>query len=325
MNSSHTRGREDEFGNGMAVASQESRDLAESLAKRSKRATSAPMRVSFVRDAERQGRAPMARLIARGGRGGGVPVKLFLALVWASVADPYDTAVSGRMWASLLDLPNPGTSGARRISEALRALQAERLIHTVPEPGSPPRVYLHDEGGHFIDYVLPATAWARAKTEDKPRHAYFKVPVTLWTEGHIQPMSASALSMLLVCLSNPGAVEGKPVWWSTRIFPELYGISPATRARGTRELVERGLLQVTKTLVTDSPQHLTFSRQKVRNIYRLVGAATLPGSQPDATPEQPPTDEAKDDLPPSPPDNSWPPEKHRRRPPRRASEWTFET
>ncbi|MEU2106374.1 hypothetical protein [Nocardia sp. NPDC019255] len=261
------------------VASEGARQAAADLAKRSTRTKSVPVRTAFVRDSDQQGAAPMARLIASGGRGGGVPVKLLIALAWASVAEPYDTAFSARAWARLLDLPDPGGRGARRISEALRKLEAERLVAVTAQPGRPPRVHLKDEGGSGADYRPPATAWSQAKdAEVKSRNTYFKVPVTLWTGGHLQPMSSAALAMLLVCLSGPGATSGRSLWWSTRIFAGQYGISPATRARGTRELVDRGLLQVSKQLVTDSPRHMAFDREQVRNVYHLQGDATLTSS-----------------------------------------------
>lgn len=296
-----------------AVASERSRELARSLAARSKRAKSVPIRVSFVRDSADQGNAPMARLISRGGRGGGVALKLLIALIWASAAEPFDTAISGRMWASLLDLPDPGTRGARRIADALRALESERLIRTVPEPGKPPRVYLRDEDGRGADYSLPATSWARASTDDKPSHIYFPLPVALWTEGHLQHLSAAAVGMLLICLSNPGAAEGKPLWWSTRIFNQQYGISPATRARGTRELVERGLLKVTKQLVVDSPQHWEFSREQVRNLYHLRAAATLSQQKAVSEAAAPSHELARSPFPnpfakAAPINNTWPPQ-----------------
>jgi len=61
-----------------------------------------------------------------------------------------------------------------------------------------------------------------------------------------------------------------------QVFPERYGHSPATRARGTTELVNRRLLLVDKQLVPETPGTRTFTREKVRNLYTLIGAARLP-------------------------------------------------
>jgi hypothetical protein len=88
-------------------------------------------------------------------------------------------------------------------------------------------------------------------------------------------MSAPALSMLLIALAEEGA-DGRELWWSTDRFPTQYGISPTTRAKGTRELVGRRLLYVHKRLVTSSPNRSrTFSRERVRNVYQLINDATI--------------------------------------------------
>lgn len=261
--------------------------------------TSIPLRWSFTHAAdpgegEQAQKAPMARLIGTGGRGGGVPVKLYIALIWRAAGAPHTTNYSARQWAELLALPEPETKGARRVSDALRTLEEARLVWITREPGEPSVVGLLDESGTGGAYQLPSNAYYHAKDlmekakspERKKKlqkvmdaNLYSKLPLMLWTNGHIQAMSSAALAMLLILMSNSRANEGKEIWWSTQKFPERYGISPATRARGTRELEARGLLKVTKRLVPNSPNNTrALTRKKVRSIYTLINDAKLPHS-----------------------------------------------
>ncbi|MFI6573983.1 hypothetical protein [Nocardia fluminea] len=255
---------------------QQALDLATNIAGSSARRVDPPVRVSFVRDSEGKGDAPLARLVATGGRGGGVAIKLYLALLWRCSAPPYDTAVAARLWAALLGLPDPNHRGARRVTDALHALEVQGLIRLTNKPGEPSVIQLREESGR-AEYSLPSDAYVKEKDPvRRAQHTYFKIPVALWTEGHIQAMSAPALAMLLVCLANEGAT-GKQNWWATTVFPAQYGLSSATRARGTAELEERGLLQVTKQLVPESPALAkSFGRERVRNLYTLRRAARFP-------------------------------------------------
>ncbi|PXX52769.1 hypothetical protein DFR70_13017 [Nocardia tenerifensis] len=272
-------------------------EIAKNIERTSGGRTSIPLRWSFTHaadhgEAQPAVKAPMARLIGTGGRGGGVPVKLYLALIWRAAGAPHTTDYSARLWAELLALPEPETKGARRISDALRALEAARLVWITRDPGEPSVVGLLDESGRGAPYQLPSTAYYHAQTleakaksperkkkfrEEMDANRYSKLPLTLWTNGHIQAMSSAALAMLLILMSNSRASEGKEIWWSTQKFPERYGISPATRARGTTELESRGLLLVTKRLVPNSPNNTrALTRKKVRNVYTLINDAKLP-------------------------------------------------
>ena len=107
----------------------------------------------------------------------------------------------------------------------------------------------------------------------KSRHVYFKVPTQLWTSGHVQSMSAASLAMLLVLLAEQPKGR-QPVWWSTELFPARYNLTSSTRSAGTRELVARRLLLVTKRLVPPMAQsQRTFARERVRNTYLLINEA----------------------------------------------------
>ncbi|QXC46372.1 hypothetical protein [Rhodococcus qingshengii] len=252
--------------------SKESIKLAKEILKTSNRRVDIPVRNSFVRDSENNGETPLSRLVAARGRGNAVAIRLFLALIWRCSSPPFDTEISSRKWATLLSLDDPEKGGAKRISDALKTLEREKLIKLTPHPGQPSTIELLEESGTGAAYELPSTAYVRSG-DQRDRHLYFKVPSRLWTRGHIQTLSAPALAVLLAVLSSQEG-PGKPVWWSTALFPARFGLSPATRARGTKELVDHGLLKVGKTLVTESSfSKRDFSRERVRNVYRLTGAA----------------------------------------------------
>ena len=257
---------------------------AREIAGTSGRRAHTPVRKSFVRSDRESSTAPMGVLLKTGGRGGGVSIKLMLALLWRCSSTPHSTQVSARQWASLLGLADPARLGARRVADALGALEGRGLITVTRRRGEPSLVQLREESGSGDEYRIPSTAYTKAVAEDKQRHLYFKVPTPLWTNGHIQAMSTPALAMLLIILAEQGG-DAKEVWWSTEVFPARYSISPATRAKGTRELVERGLLVLTKRLVSDSTAaRSSFASERVRNVYRLTGDALLPPASPSGSP-----------------------------------------
>jgi hypothetical protein len=127
--------------------------------------------------------------------------------------------------------------------------------------GDPSVITLLREDGSGEAYSVP-------RGED--RDFYFQLPAELWTTCKLQQLSAAGLAMLMAVLS--WRKPGDPVWWSTETFPSQYGLSSATRARGTRELVEAGLLVVERKLVPPSAGR-SFSVDRVRSIYRVAGEA----------------------------------------------------
>lgn len=236
---------------------------ARSLAEGSGPRKEIPVRRAFVNALEnpKSGAAPLAQLVARGGRGGLVPLKLYLALIWRCAAEPFSTVISARKWAELLALPDPETLGARRIAKALDVLEDLELVTLTRRRGNSTRITLLDESGTGEPYTLPIGR--------SGKYTYFKVPTQLWVEGYIQEMSASGLAMLLVLLEGRNR-GGEPTWWSTNAFPSRYGLTSTVRSRGTSELVRYGLLSVNKRAVSDIAD---FRALRVRNTYQLVGPA----------------------------------------------------
>lgn len=275
------------------TASARSREQARDMLGRSERRVDIPVRKAFVRNDDPEITPPLAQLVGRGGRGGAVPVKLLIALIWRSSAAPYTTTISAQQWATLLDLEGPLPNRARRISKSLELLEELRLISLERQHGMPSVVTLLNESGAGDVYDLPSTQWVRAPQKEKAKHVYLKVPSALWLKGHIQSMSSAALAMLLVILAEQGhqapgdSRVGTDVWWSTNVFPQRYGLSSSMRARGTKELVGRRLLIVRKQLVTPPGSTSSMSSERVRNIYTLINEAVAPHSQaPQAQPKK---------------------------------------
>lgn len=229
------------------------------------RRSTTPVRKSFVRSVSPELAPPLARIVSTRGRGGAVPLKLFLGLVRRSSAAPYDTNISARRWASLLNLDAPNTLGARRIGAALGGLAALGLVDVQRSRGEASRVTLLREDGSGVAYSPPS--------EPGQERRYLQMPDRLW-KGDIQQMSGSALAMLLILLAEPSSRDDG-MWWSVESFPAWYSISESMRARGTKELCELGLIKVTKRMLDTPRGGNGDQRDRVRNIYKLRGRAKL--------------------------------------------------
>lgn len=262
---------------------QDARVTAQTLAQGAKRTGFIPVRRSFVQilTGDSRSQPPMSQIVSRPG-GGAVTIKLYLALIWkTSSGPPFSTQIRAAKWAELLGLVDPPKQGKRRISAALERLEEMHLISRTDVPGDTAVVELKDEAGKLLrsgqprEYVLPYDALQRSKGKHRNpnRNWYFKVPARLWTErAEIQQMSPAALAMLLAYL-NEYRPEQPEVWWSTNAFPERYQISSSMRTRGTRELVNLGLLNIRKKSVGRPGVARSFTTERVRNAY--VGTRRL--------------------------------------------------
>lgn len=254
--------------------------VAQEIKKSSSRRRNIPVRDSFVRKGpENEGLPRLSLIVSRGGRGGAVALKLYLALIWRCAAAPYETTIPARRWAELLALDAPKTKGARRVAKALDLLEALQLISLTRRPGEVSVVTLLDESGDRRAYLKPSDA--NVKTQEG-RDRYFQISTSLWTspQAYMQQMSSAAVTMLLLLLQsragqkdNESSTFGQQIWWSITRFQDLYTISPAMRSRGTKELLDLGLLDVQKQSVTSTGRKESFASERVRNTYRLCGAA----------------------------------------------------
>lgn len=253
-------------------------EAAQSIARANPRRQGTPVRSSYIRnDIDNvDSTPPLMQLASTRGRGGDVAIKLHLAVLWRAAAEPFDISkVSARQWAQVLDLPDPANNGRRRIAAALKRLSEVGLIRLEYHRGDPSDIYLLNESGNGAAYTLPYEDMRRKKSKNGPTQQaghYFRIPNELWTEGHLQHMSAAAIVMLLALLSEAQGDPNRDIWWSTRRFAERFSISSNMRARGTKELVGRRLLIVTRKLVS-SPSQPLFANDRKRNTYQLINAA----------------------------------------------------
>lgn len=239
-----------------------------------------PIRKSFVRASNPGVETPLAKIVSRGGGGGAVALKLYIAIIWRCSGREFETDIAARLWAGLLGLDDPNVKGARRIAKALKLLSELNLIKLTPRRGESSIVQLLDESGNGNPYQLPSTAYVKMEQE---RDRYLKVPSVLWTQSaQMQRMSASALTMLLILLCEGSgetahklSTEGKPVWMSVERFTERYPISPAMRSRGTKDLISMALLHVHRAPVGTMANKKSFASEQVRNIYTLQNNALV--------------------------------------------------
>lgn len=258
-----------------------------------------PIRNTFARS-DGEGLPPLAVLASRGGRGGaGLAIKLYIALIWRCSSGDFATQLPARLWARLLDLPSPDSLGSRRVKDALNTLSELRLIRLEAVRGAASKVTLLREDGNGTAYSVPSDAYRQAGTkEEKSQHQYFKVPQALWTSGHMQALSTPALVMLLILLEEIRSPDAEQ-WWSVTEFDRRFRISKDVRAKGTKELVARGLLLVTRMSLPSSPSAANqFAPESVRNKYALLNEARAKETQPVAGPA--PTARGKTKRPPTP-------------------------
>lgn len=177
----------------------------------------------------------------RGGRGGSVRLKLYLAIIWIAGGGgkaPFDTSIPARAWAELLDLPDPERNGARRVTDAIAWLDARTMIQTVPQPGRPGRIILLHESGGGRPYP------GHPGTRDDP---YIRLPSEFWEYGWAAVLSGTAIAMLLLVLDWGG--EERPAWISPDMAARHYALSEDSRTAGVAELRRHRLITVGRQLV----------------------------------------------------------------------------
>ena len=221
----------------------------------------------------------------KGGRSGYVSIKVLLSILWKTSKPPFETVMTAPALAELLDLPDPGGKGTRRVRDALRTLADAKLIQLVPRPGTSPLIRLMNETGNGEEYTLPSTSYVLSQLK-KPNqesvtdpNLYFQLPAELWTEGFFQTLKGPGLVMLLILLSEQA--NKRPVWFSGSEFSDRYQISPSTRTKGTQELVDLDILTRVSVPLPAAWGGSTFEHQRRRYMYRLEGVIDrLPNGEP---------------------------------------------
>lgn len=232
-----------------------------------------PLRRAFTRMASGSQESPLARML-KGGRGGEVRLKLYLSLLWISVAEPHDTEYPARAWAELLGLPDLDGLGTRRVQAALAWLDREGFIQLKKSPGRPARAFLLDDDGSRQPYELP----------HKQGEMYVKVPADLWKNDWWPRLSAPGLAILLVLLDwRPHPDTGKPMWIAPSVKEKQYGLSPDTWTRGVAELSSLGVISVVAKGIAEG----RFRWKRRRHTYRLKLDRLKSAPPPAAAPARP--------------------------------------
>lgn len=229
-----------------------------------------PLNKRFVLKPSDDEQSPLQRIYV-GGKSGSLALKLYLVLIGRASKKPYtvDDAPASS-WAELLGLEDSRGQGARRIKNALRKLQDLKFIHIEQNPGKAPTISLLSEIGDGSPYELPSDSYYRTSTNEiHEQEVYFKVSGLLLREGIFQELQGPGLVMLLILSAEQA--HKKSVWFSTSRFPQRYGISSATRARGTQELIKYGVLRATSIYIDDYGRSVSMKTKRIRKRYRLVG------------------------------------------------------
>jgi hypothetical protein len=168
-----------------------------------------------------------------------------------------------------LDLPEPETNGARRVSAAFAWLAEHEFVRVIPHPGGPATIYLNDERGNGERYELPATALKvkMERGEEPSRDDYWvPLPATFWTNGWIGVLPCAAIAMLLVMLDeSAGAGRTTNLWHSPRQASERFALSQDTRTDGLLELEAYGIIDKKRSSITPG----VFDYRRMRNVYAL--------------------------------------------------------
>jgi hypothetical protein len=211
----------------------------------------------------------------RGGQGGAVRLKLYLAILWIAAKDPHDVSFPARAWAELLDLPDPSGGGQRRVRDAVAWLETEQFIEVERKSGRPPTIFLRREDGSGAAYSVPGGE-ARDENGDFPgEHIYVSIPPSFWTEGWAVVLSGAAIAIMLALFAlDRGELE--PLWISPGEARRRFSLSEDTWTKGTSELRDWGLLFIGRKPVSED-----FGWRRMRNTYTLATDLTpITGASP---------------------------------------------
>jgi hypothetical protein len=230
------------------------------LVDRSRRNTGVQLPTAFARGSASKP-APLARMI-HGGRGGEVRLKLYLSTVLlAGSVHRHPTYganaifnVSAGSWARALALPEPETSGARRVADAQSWLHAARLLDVKRRAGAEPIVRLLSADG-------TGRKWAR------PTAPYIRIPVGLWANHWIWILGPKEIAVLIALLDLQGGrgTEDRPApQWLSREDRARYGLSEDTWRLASHAMEELGLISTRRVSLSRD-----FESQRLRKTYWL--------------------------------------------------------
>jgi hypothetical protein len=237
------------------------------------------VRVGFSERTDEASEVPMAEVL-RGGQGGEVRLKLLLSMLWMAGKAPYDTTYPARVWATLLDLPQPETNGARRVTAAISWLEDHALLRTDRTPGLPATAFLLDERRTGDPYRPPGEVLAERRESGEPMTPsdyWVQLPPEFWTKGWIAVLDGPSIAMWLALNAEAGRYDRITDLWSSEMQGRRrFDLSTDTRNDGMRELERRGLVSSRKQSISRN----SFDYRKVRKTYTLRLAQLKAGPGP---------------------------------------------
>jgi hypothetical protein len=187
--------------------------------------------------------SPLASLVRRHDNLG---LTLYLLLVTAATAPPWDCTREAIGWARALNLKVKDGYDTVAISRTWRRLENLGLIKRQRQGlYSSPRLLREDGTGHPYSRSSP----------------YFRLPFAFWREGWHRRLDLPGKAMLLIALDLPDDFR-----LPTERAKDWYGISADTAERGFRELLGNNLLTVRKVY---KPAPLTAAGYTQENHYTL--------------------------------------------------------
>jgi len=258
-------------GRALTAPSAQALKMAESAGRSGRRR--AQVRYSFVERTSLENEIPpLARMLRGGGRGGQVRLKLYLSYLWLQRDDQArELSIRNMAWATVFDLKDPQTAGARRISDAQAWLEENSFI-SITRTGRQNLVTVLSETGSGEPWIAPGAAAKKEKEEGllglgAVVHRYIQIPQTFWTRGHIAVLSGAGVAMFLVLLAENGGLGEKALWFSPREADTRFALSEDTRSKGLRELAAAGLITTKRRPVNETD--FTADALHMRNVHYL--------------------------------------------------------
>ncbi len=246
------------------TALEHARDVAARIRDRN-----APIRVGFIERLTPTAGVPPLAFMLRGGQGGEVRLKLLLSLLWFSARPPHETEYPARGWAALLDLDEPDTNGARRVNAAFAWLARNDLVRVASNRGQPTTVYLMDERRTGEAYVPPHKSIEALKADGATvtrDNYYVTLLSSFWTKGWVSVLTAPAVAMLLVMMSESRYSRSTTrLWHSPRQAADRFALSQDSRSAGLRELERYQIVSMKPAPISPG----VFDFRRMRNVYNL--------------------------------------------------------
>jgi hypothetical protein len=217
---------------------------------RSGRTSSIRLPQGFARDRiNEKGDPPLAKLLRGGGE---LRIKVLLTVLMMATRAPHETRVSSSDLASMLNLSNPETAGARRVSKAFSDLEGDGLVRRDRKPGYVPSTLV-------LDLSTGEPDW----NDRNLPPGYITLPSDLWRRGWIITLSGRALALLIVLRELTNGRKTAKGTYVDPIRKRQYGFSDDTWTKATKELRDAGLLDVEESVTSFRGE------PRRRNLYTL--------------------------------------------------------